>query len=64
MKCFSIGFGPAIWKKTVDGVEYRISWFPLGGYVMLPQMNPADLLEGKIDPNEPLPPGEKMKDEG
>ena len=54
--CFSIGFGPAIWKKTVDGIEYRISWFPLGGYVMLPQMNPADLLEGKADPNVPLPP--------
>ncbi len=56
VKCFSIGFGPAIWKKTVDGIEYRISWFPLGGYVMLPQMNPAELLEGKADTNEPLPP--------
>ena len=22
---FSIGFGPAIWKKTVNGVEYRLS---------------------------------------
>jgi len=56
VKCFSIGFGPAIWKKTVDGIEYRISWFPLGGYVMLPQMNPAELLEGKADSDEPLPP--------
>ncbi|MFZ2640507.1 MAG: RIP metalloprotease RseP [Verrucomicrobiia bacterium] len=56
VKCFSIGFGPAIWKKTVDGVEYRISWFPLGGYVMLPQMNPAEMLEGKSDPDEPMPP--------
>ncbi|MFA6564015.1 MAG: RIP metalloprotease RseP [Verrucomicrobiia bacterium] len=56
VKCFSIGFGPAIWKKTVDGVEYRISWIPLGGYVMLPQMNPAELLEGKSDSDEPLPP--------
>jgi len=57
VKCFSIGFGPAIWKKTVDGIEYRISWFPLGGYVLLPQMNPAEMLEGKSDePEEPLPP--------
>ena len=56
VKCFSIGFGPAIWKKTVDGVEYRISWFPLGGYVLLPQMNPAEMLEGKGDSDEPLPP--------
>ena len=31
---FSIGFGPAIWKRTGrDGVEYRLSWIPLGGYV-------------------------------
>ena len=21
---FSLGFGPAIWSKTVDGIEYRI----------------------------------------
>ncbi|MBI5687575.1 MAG: RIP metalloprotease RseP [Verrucomicrobia bacterium] len=57
VKVFSIGFGPAIWKKTVDGVEYRISWIPLGGYVLLPQMNPAEMLEGKSDePAEPLPP--------
>ena len=32
---FSIGFGPAIWKKTYKGVEYRISSIPLGGYVKI-----------------------------
>ncbi|MBQ2625767.1 MAG: site-2 protease family protein [Kiritimatiellae bacterium] len=37
---FSIGFGPAIWKKTWKGVEYRISWIPLGGYVMIPDVDP------------------------
>ena len=37
---FSIGFGPAIWKKTWRGVEYRISWIPLGGYVMIPDVDP------------------------
>ena len=37
---FSIGFGPAIWKKTWRGVEYRISWIPLGGYVMIPDIDP------------------------
>ncbi|MGN0855006.1 MAG: RIP metalloprotease RseP [Kiritimatiellia bacterium] len=37
---FSIGFGPAIWKKTVNGVEYRISWIPLGGYVSIPDVDP------------------------
>lgn len=37
---FSIGFGPAIWKKTWRGVEYRISWIPLGGYVTIPDVDP------------------------
>lgn len=36
---FSIGFGPRIfgWKDR-QGVDWRISLFPLGGYVALPQM--------------------------
>ena len=37
---FSLGFGPAIWKKTWKGVEYRISWIPLGGYVSIPDVDP------------------------
>ena len=46
---FSIGFGPAIWKKTVNGVEYRISWIPFGGYVALPDLDPEGTkgLEGQ-----------------
>lgn len=45
---FSIGFGPAIWKKTVKGVEYRLSWIPLGGYVSIPDVDPegTKALEG------------------
>ena len=37
---FSIGFGPALWKKTVGGVEYRISAIPFGGYVSIPDVDP------------------------
>lgn len=37
---FSVGFGPAIWKKTWRGVEYRLSWIPLGGYVSIPDVDP------------------------
>lgn len=37
---FSIGFGPAICKKTWRGVEYRLSWIPLGGYVSIPDVDP------------------------
>ena len=46
---FSIGFGPAIWKKTINGVEYRISWIPFGGYVALPDLDPEGTkgLEGQ-----------------
>ncbi len=45
---FSIGFGPAIWKKTIKGVEYRLSWIPLGGYVSIPDVDPegTKVLEG------------------
>jgi len=48
---FSIGFGPKIWGYTKDGVDYRISVFPFGGYVALPQMAPLDEEEAKkFDP--------------
>ena len=37
---FSIGFGPALWKRMIWGVEFRISAIPFGGYVSLPQLDP------------------------
>ena len=55
---FSIGFGPKMfgWEGT-DGVEYRVSWLPLGGYVALPQLAdmPAIEGEGEMDTRQ-LPP--------
>lgn len=62
---FSIGFGPAIWSwRGKDGVEYRISWLPLGGYVTLPQLAAMSEIEGEssVDVSQ-LPPvsyGSKM----
>lgn len=54
---FSIGFGPAIWKWIgKDGVEYRLSWIPLGGYVALPQLADMAAIEGESEQSEPLPP--------
>lgn len=45
---FSIGFGPAIWSwRGRDGVEYRISWIPVGGYVLLPQLADLTAIEGE-----------------
>jgi regulator of sigma E protease len=55
---FSIGFGPAIvsWRGR-DGVEYRLSWIPLGGYVLLPQLADLGFVEGKSEADvDHLPP--------
>ena len=49
---FSIGFGPAIWRRTgKDGVEYRLAWIPLGGYVLLPQLADMGAVEGESKPD-------------
>jgi len=51
IEVFSIGFGPALWKKKVNGVEYKVSLIPFGGYVALPQLDPSgmDKLQGEAD---------------
>jgi regulator of sigma E protease len=41
---FSIGFGPAMWKFYLSGVEYRVSVVPLGGYVLLDMEDETDYL--------------------
>jgi regulator of sigma E protease len=54
---FSVGFGPKIWGYTKDGIDYRVSWFPFGGYVALPQMSPMETIEGESESKaEELPP--------
>ena len=62
---FSVGFGPKIWGYTKDGINYRVSWFPFGGYVALPQMSPMETIEGETEskPEDlpPVPPGSKFK---
>lgn len=39
---FSLGFGPAIVKKQWGETEYRLSLFPLGGYVKLAGEGPEE----------------------
>ena len=48
VEAFSLGFGTALWKKKINGVEYRISAIPLGGYVSIPDVDPegTKALEG------------------
>jgi regulator of sigma E protease len=55
---FSIGFGPKIFSwHGRDGVEYRLSWLPLGGYVALPQLADMRGIEGESDVDvDELPP--------
>ena len=40
VEAFSIGFGPVIWKRMVNGVEWRLSAIPFGGYVAIPDVDP------------------------
>jgi regulator of sigma E protease len=61
---FAIGFGPKIYGKVVDGVEWQINLLPLGGFVALPQMSPAEEIEGKTEKEAndlpPVTPGAKI----
>jgi regulator of sigma E protease len=38
VETFSIGFGPALWRRRRGGTEYRVAWVPLGGYVKMAGM--------------------------
>lgn len=69
---FSIGFGPALWKKKIRGTEVRFSAIPFGGYVSLPQLDPegmqkiqgnaTEAKEGEAsEPVEKLPPAPPWK---
>ena len=57
VEAFSIGFGPALWKRKARGVEYRISAIPLGGYVSLPDVDPegTKALEASSAPSARVP---------
>lgn len=46
---FSIWFGPALWKKSIDGVEFRIGCVPAGGFVSIPQMVAVKATEERTD---------------
>ena len=66
VEAFSIGFGKAIWKKRIRGVEYRLSCLPLGGYVSIPDVDPegTKALEGEpggaAAKSAPIPPWKEI----
>ncbi|WP_375793342.1 site-2 protease family protein [Chlamydia sp. 12-01] len=39
VESFSIGFGPALYKKKIGDIEYRVGIFPFGGYVRIKGMD-------------------------
>lgn len=59
---FAIWFGRPLWKKTINGVEYRLGWIPAGGFVSIPQMAPMESIEGKSETQNlpPVPPIDKI----
>ncbi len=50
---FSIGMGPALWKKEHKGVVYKIGCLPIGGYVALPQLDPELGTDDEKDDEKP-----------
>lgn len=58
---FSIGFGPALWKRRVGGTELRFSAIPFGGYVSLPQLDPEGMQRLQGDHGDVLPPARPWK---
>lgn len=50
VETFSVGFGPRIVGFKYGDTDYRISGFPLGGYVKMAGENPGDSVTGA--PNE------------
>jgi regulator of sigma E protease len=40
---FSIGFGPALWKRKMGSLELKVGCIPFGGYVALPQLDPTGM---------------------
>lgn len=48
VRAFSVGMGPVIWKRRWSGTEWRLSAFPVGGYVDLPGMAPKVDEEGNL----------------
>jgi regulator of sigma E protease len=55
---FSIGFGPRLFGWKRNGIDYRVSLLPLGGYVALPQLADMRGIEGEssaeVEKMEPI----------
>ena len=61
---FSIGFGPALFRRRRGETEYVLAALPLGGYVRMASRHDAEaaLLEGGSEESSSLRPGDKGYD--
>jgi regulator of sigma E protease len=61
---FSIGFGPALFRKRRGETEYVLALLPLGGYVRMASRHDAEaaVLEGGNEESNTLRPGDKGYD--
>jgi len=48
VRAFSAGMGPVIWRRRGPETEWRLSLFPIGGYVDLPGMAPRVDADGTL----------------
>ena len=57
---FSIGFGPALWRRRHGETEYVLALLPLGGYVRMASRHDAEaaFIEGGSEEKGALKPGE------
>ena len=63
---FSIGMGPALWKKIYKGTQYSLRALPVGGYVALegeesPESQQAEAArdEREVEAASPIPPEQR-----
>lgn len=57
VEVFSVGFGKRVWGFERGGTDYRLSVFPLGGYVRIPGLGPdeSDMVGDGAEPADLLP---------
>jgi len=56
---FSIGFGPPFFRRKIGETDFRIAYFPLGGYVKMAGEDEGEIIKNGADisPQEYLGPG-------
>ena len=61
VEIFSIGMGPKLFSMTKNGIEYRISAVPLGGYVKMLGEDPSEPAKGEKGEFSAQPVGNRFK---